>query len=131
MSMLKHWRTIVGLVVVFAAGLAIGGIVTLRIVHQSYLERMNPASWTPRTLAWLRSEIHIDDRQEAEIRPCVERAMHGLADLKARVDEERKGAFVAMFTEIAPQLTEPQRERLKQRLRESAAKDAASSSPGL
>jgi hypothetical protein len=130
MSCFRHWKIIAGMSAVFVAGLLIGGIVTLRVVQKSIRERMDPTTWTPRTLAWLHKELQITDQQEAEVRPAIERAMRQLAELKTQVDGQRKQTFAEMFVEISQHLTEPQRERLRKRLREAAASEAALSHAG-
>ena len=131
MSLFRHWKIISGLLAVFVAGLMIGGIVTLRVIQKNFRERMDSTTWTPRTLAWLHKEVRITDQQEAEVRPAVERAMRQLAELKTQVDRQRKQAFAKMFVDISQYLTEPQRERLRLRIREAVENEAAVSHTGL
>ena len=96
------------------AGLVVGGVVTVRIIQHQYRDRMNSATWTPRTMAWLQSTVHLTSGQEAKIRPVVENSMKKIADFRTRVEHERRQLFGELFAEVATHLTDEQRERLEQ-----------------
>ncbi len=125
MNPLKHWKTILGLIVVFGAGLLIGSIVTTRAIQNHIRQRQDPATWTPRTLEWLSSDVQITPEQVSQLRPIVERSMSEMAELHTRTEAERKQLFARLFTEIHEQLSEPERERLQAAIQRAIAKDRA------
>src|SRR6185437_4411054 len=120
---MKRLKTIALLLAVFVAGLLIGGVVTVRIIQRQHRERMNSATWTPRTMAWLESTLQLSPEEASKIRPLVVRSMEKMAELRGRVDRERKQLFGEMFAEIAPQLTDEQRRQLQEAVRVAAAQD--------
>jgi len=113
MSMLRNWKIALGLLVVFLAGMTIGSVGTLRWIQKRYEERANPDNWGPRTIAWLRTDLHLTPEQESQIRPRVDRAVGELVTLRDNADKDRKAIFHRMLGEVAQYLTPAQRDQLK------------------
>ena len=125
MSVLRHWKIIIGLLVVFVAGLAIGSATTVGLIQGAYRQRMDPATWTPRTLAWLERDVQISASQAEQLRPEVDKSMRQMNELRTETNERRKQIFGELFGEIAKHLTQPQRERLEAAIRKAVARQAA------
>lgn len=125
MSWLRSWKTVLGLLVVFAAGALFGAVGTLGAIRKEYRSRMDPTTWTPRTMTWLRDAGGLSPAQEDAIRPDVAAAVKKLAELKTSAEMERKGVLAEMFGEILPKLEPPQREKLTQAVKAAAAKAEA------
>jgi uncharacterized membrane protein len=125
MSGWKHVKTVAWLLAVFVAGLVVGGVVTVRVVQHQYRERMNSATWTPRTMAWLDTTLKLSPEQESKIRPVVERSMEKMAGLRSRVEADRKHLFGDMFGELSTHLTDEQRQQLHRAIQEAIAKGSA------
>lgn len=117
MSLLRHWKTVLGLLVVFVAGVAIGGIGTVRIVMRVHADKMNSANWTPRTLAWLKTEAQLTPEQESLARPSVEKMTHELIDLRTEAEARRDQVIGEMLVDVGGRLTPEQQERLKAAVR--------------
>src|SRR5690348_12592925 len=110
MNVLRHWKTILSLLIVFAAGVLFGVVGTVNAIKKEYVRRMDPTTWTPRTMTWLRDAGGLTTVQEDAIRPDVAVAVKKLSELKTSAEMERKGVLAEMFAEILPKLDPPQRE---------------------
>jgi hypothetical protein len=122
MSWLRHWKTMLGLVVVFAAGVVFGVVGTVNAIKKDYARRMDPATWTPRTVSWISDAGGLTPSQEKAIRPDVAETVADLTKLKTEAEAQRKMILTALFAEILPKLDPPQREKLTQAVKDAAAK---------
>jgi hypothetical protein len=113
MILLRRWKLILALVVVFVAGLAVGIAGTLRAVQKRIQDAQNPATWTPRTLDWLRKELRLTPEQEEKVRPAVEEAVAELKDLRDNADRTRRALIGRMLFQVSDHLDETQREKLR------------------
>jgi hypothetical protein len=130
MSWLRHWKTIVGLVVVFAAGVLFGVVGTAGAVKKEYARRMDPTTWTPRTMAWIADAGDLTPSQTEGIRPDVEATVKELTKLKTDAEAQRKMILASLLAEILPKLEPAQREKLTQAVKEAAAKAERAKSQG-
>src|SRR5262245_52027795 len=108
------------MLIVFAAGVVIGSVVTVRLAQQRIQERLDPQSWQPRTMSWLRTELKLTDEQNSRVEPIVSQAIGELKYLKEQGERERQAIFGRMFGEIGGVLTTQQQESLRSILRKSA-----------
>jgi hypothetical protein len=99
----------------------VGGVLTVAGIHRWHQNRIDATTWTPRTMNWLRSEVHITAEQESTVEPIVTRAMKDMSDLRDRADGERKAIFSRLFLELSEHLTPEQQAAM----RESIAKATA------
>ncbi len=118
MKALRQWKVLLGLLVVFLAGITIGSVGTLRYVQKRYEERANPDNWGPRTMTWLRTELQLSPEQETQIRPSVDRTVGELVALHDKAETERKDIFLRMLVEVTQYLTPQQHEKLKSMLQD-------------
>lgn len=109
----RYWKTILGLVAVFVAGIAIGGIGTVRMVKRVVADRMDSTKWTSRTLSWLHDEVQLTPEQESAARPAVEKMTHEFIDLRAEAEGRRREIYGRMLLDVAAHLTPDQQQRLK------------------
>jgi uncharacterized membrane protein len=128
MSGWKYVKTIAWLLAVFVAGLVVGGVVTVRVIQHQYRQRMNAATWTPRTMTWLDATLGLSAEQQSKIRPVVERSMKKMAGMRSRVEADRKQLFGEMFVELSDHLTDEQRQQLHRAIQEAVAKGSPYSS---
>lgn len=118
-----RWKTVLSLVVVFLAGTVVGGVLMLGGIHRWHQNRIDAETWTPRTMNWLRSEVHLAPEQESAVEPIVARGMKDLSELRGRAESEKQAIFGRLFVEISEHLTPEQRERMKESVaRATAAK---------
>jgi hypothetical protein len=130
MSRWKYVKTVAWLAAVFVAGAVIGSVVTVRVIQHQYRQRMNSATWTPRTMAWLTTTLRLSAEQDSKIQPVVERSMEKVASMRSRVESDRKQIFGEMFTDLAVHLTEEQRQQLQEAIHKALAKETLSSADG-
>ncbi|HEX4129856.1 MAG TPA: hypothetical protein VHZ24_07420 [Pirellulales bacterium] len=114
MNPLRHWKLMLGLATVFVAGMAIGAALTVGAIQRTIRDRANPETWSPRTMAWLRDEVHVTPDQESQLRSIVDQSMRDLLSLRNEAEERRRAIFAGMIAEIAPLLTDAQSEALRE-----------------
>lgn len=126
MSLLRSWKTILGLVVVFAAGVLIGMVGTAGAIKKEFHHRMDSTTWAPRTLAWIAEAGGLTPSQEDKIRPDVESAVKQLVELRTSAEQERKAILASLFADVLPKLDPPQREKLTQAVKDAVEKNQKS-----
>jgi hypothetical protein len=120
---MRRWKAVLSLVVVFLAGMIVGGVLMLGGIHRWHQNRINAETWTPRTMTWLRREVQLAPEQESKVEPIVVRAMQDLSELRDRADGERKAIFSRLFLELSEHLTAEQQQKMKESIaRATAAK---------
>jgi hypothetical protein len=122
MTWLHRILWIGGMLVVFVAGIVVGGAGTLRLVQQRYEERMNPENWEPRTMTWLSQELELTPQQHEQVRPAVRQAVADLSAFSDRADEDRRAILGRMLVQVSQQLTPTQQDRLREMIQQSQAK---------
>lgn len=121
MNPLRHWKTILGLLVVFAAGVVVGGVLVMGKIRRDVQERSNPDTWTTRTMAWFHGELHITPEQENHLRPVVEKSMGEMRELRNDAEARWREIVGELLTNAAPLLDDRQREHLRQLIDRAAA----------
>lgn len=110
---MKRWQLVLAMSVVFFCGALLGGVITLRSVQRRFAERMNPNTWSPRTMNWLTEELTLTADQQNKMQPAVSRMVDELKRLQTNVDAERKAIYGKLLMEIFEDLTVEQRETLR------------------
>jgi hypothetical protein len=122
-SLLRHWRLILGLVVVFLAGGVTGSVLTLGAVHRRYQQLQHPDTWGPRTLAWLHRELKLTPEQEEQARPIVDEEVGELVRLRDGADKDRRVIIGRMLLRVAEHLTPEQRDRLQELIEKARSRN--------
>jgi hypothetical protein len=122
-TILRHWKLVLGLLVVFLAGGVTGSVLTLGVVHKRYRERLNPDTWGPRTVAWLHRELKLTPEQEEQARPIVDEEVGELVRLRDGADKERRVIIGRMLLRIAENLTPEQRDRLQELIEKARSRN--------
>jgi hypothetical protein len=122
MSILRNWKTILGLLALFAAGVIVGGVLTLGAVRKIMLRRADPDTWAPRTLAWFHDEMHTTPEQESQLRPIIDRGVADMVKLRDEGEEHWRSIVGSMIVEAAPILTDTQREEMRDAIRRAQDK---------
>lgn len=113
MTLLRHWKLLLGLLAVFLAGTATGSVGMRSWIMKRFEERVNPDNWGPRTMNWLRTDLELSTEQETRVLPSVDQAVGGLVALRDNTDRERRAILSRMLTEVAQHLTPSQRDQLR------------------
>jgi hypothetical protein len=133
MSFFQSWKTWGSLLLMFVAGVLVGGLGTVRVVQKIAQERKNSERWTPRAMAWLDREIKLTTEQKTKIEPIVGKSMTDLRKLRDESEETVRMIFASMFLELASELDESQRDQLRtklQKLRDNVGAERHHHSPG-
>ncbi|MBL9082077.1 MAG: hypothetical protein JNK76_09750 [Planctomycetales bacterium] len=125
MSLFRHWKTILLVLVVFAAGMFCGAVGTIRAVQRDIRNKLDETTWMPRTLDWLRGAANLTPAQEDKAKPIVESAVARLKELRRESEAERKSVVKDLLISVALQLPEDQQHQLKQAAEAAAAKQAS------
>ncbi len=111
--MLRRLKILVGLLVVFIAGAAVGGVAVARGVQKKVAEKADSSKWEPSTMAWLRKDLGLTAEQEEKVRPIVHESMEEMKSFRDRVEAERKTITWGMMVRVSEELTPGQREKLR------------------
>lgn len=111
-------KTVLILVVVFAAGVTLGVVGTARTIQKTFRERMDSRSWQPRTEDWLQKELGLGKEQIGQARPEIEQYVKELVELRDDVDHQRKQVIGRFLVKLSTQLTPEQNEKLAAMVRE-------------
>lgn len=129
MSLLRHWKTILLVLVVFVAGLFCGAAGAVRAIQREYRNKLDETTWVPRTLDWLRDAASLTREQETKVRPIVEAAIARMKELRDESEAERKGIVKDLLIAVALELPKEQQEQLRRAAEAAAAKPSAWATP--
>jgi hypothetical protein len=101
------------LLVIFVAGLVIGGLLAVGWIKREADARRNPQNWTPRTLVWLQKELNLTPTQIEAVRPKIDNSMSELKVLQDNLRTESGRIAYRMFDAIVPDLSPAQQEQFK------------------
>jgi hypothetical protein len=107
----RYVKVAVSLLVIFVAGLVIGGVLTLGWIKREADARRNPQNWTPRTITWLQKDLNLIPPQVEAIRPKVEKAMSELKSVQENARTQSGRIAYRMLDEIAPVLSPVQQQQ--------------------
>jgi hypothetical protein len=110
----RYVKVAVSLLVIFVAGLVIGGAVTLGWIKREADARRNPQNWTPRTITWLQKELNLTPPQVEAIQPKVDKAMSELKAVQEHGRTQSGRIAYRMLDEIVPDLSPAQQEQFKE-----------------
>ncbi|MBL9090036.1 MAG: hypothetical protein JNL96_02350 [Planctomycetaceae bacterium] len=122
MSLLRYWRALLALSVVFVAGIVVGGVGTVRYIQREYRAKLDDSTWAPRTLDWLRTAAALTPEQERQIEPIVHDAIEQMKELRDSSEAQRRGVVKELLTAVAVSLPDEQRAKLVQAAKEAEAK---------
>jgi hypothetical protein len=114
MSSWRYVKVATSLLVIFVAGLVIGGMLVLGWVKREADARRNPQNWTPRTMTWLQKDLNLTSTQVETIRPKVEKSMSELKAVQETARSQSGRIAYRMFDEIIPDLSAPQQEQFQE-----------------
>ena len=80
--MWRRFKILVGLLIVFLAGAAVGGVIVVRAVHKKVLEKTDATRWEPATMTWLRKEVSLTADQETKVQPLVHETVEQMKYLR-------------------------------------------------
>ena len=113
----KTWKVVLAFIGIFLAGAVAGGFVALRFVKMpppQVLQRTVPEQqWVIGQMRRFVNELKLDEAQREQVKPALERAAADIRRLRRRAYRETMDIIESMNNEIAPMLTEVQKEKFE------------------
>ena len=136
MSILRHWKMILGLLAIFIAGMGTGVALTIGGIMKIVSHQSKPEVWVQGRMAELRHGLKITPEQEKKMRPILEKAGERFKGVVSKGFAEMLGIVNDTHDEINQELTpEQQKQFAKLRLenfkrwQEFAKKESAKAPP--
>ena len=132
MNFLRHWKIMLCLAAIFAAGLVSGSMVTLRIVKRAAGRSLNPDAWSAAAMQAYRKKLKLTPEQITRIQPAMDQAAQEIRTVGGNTRMEIFSVVIQMNDRIAQELTPEQQklfEDMKQEFR-AKWKDRAAARPG-
>ena len=116
--MRSSWLGKLGLVAVaFVVGVLMGAAGMHRGIERRIHERMDSATWMPRTMTWLDKELVFTSEQRSQCEPIVQNAVSELVQLRDQSEAERKAILGKMFLELFAKLPSEHQRKLQELIR--------------
>ena len=109
MSMLKHWKVILVLVLVFAAGGVTGSIATVHHFKRGFERGFSVESKTAREMQELQKELHLTTEQQPKIKAILLKNGHKFEACFGNAMRESGTNIVESWKQIEQELTPEQR----------------------
>ena len=115
--MAKTWKVVLSFIGIFLAGAVAGGFVSLRFVKvpppQVLRQTVTEQQWVIGQMRRFINELKLDDAQRVQVKPALDRAAVDIRRLRRRSYRETMDIIESMNNEIAPMLTEGQKEKFE------------------
>ena len=113
----KTWQVILAFIGIFLAGAVAGGFVSLRFAKvpppQVLRQTVPEQQWVIGQMRRFVNELKLDDAQREQVKPALDRAAVDIRRLRRRAYRETMDIIEGMNNEIAPMLTEGQKEKFE------------------
>jgi hypothetical protein len=115
----KTWKVVLVFIGIFAAGLVVGGLVTLRVVKYLAAPRLgSPEQYGPQLIKGFAKKLDLTPEQQEKIKPLITRGAEELRQLRRTAWTTSQAVIERMEGEIAAQLTPDQKVKFDQMLAE-------------
>jgi hypothetical protein len=107
----RHWKFLLSLVAIFVIGAATGSIMTRRLAPTT--NTPTEKKWSTATLEEYRTRLDLNHEQVVRIQPAFVQASAELRRIRSEAVTNIHAVIKTMNTQIAQELTEPQRVKLR------------------
>ncbi len=115
----KTWKVVLVFIGIFAAGLVVGGLVTLRVVKSLAPPRMgSPEQFGPQLIKRFTTKLELTPDQQEKIKPIITQGAEELRQMRRTAWINSQAVIDRMEAEIAAQLTADQKVKFDQMLAE-------------
>lgn len=114
MNRALQWKLIAGFILVFIAGGMTGGLIAVVHARRAFFEWHDPALAGQRMRDRLRVELKLTPEQVQKISPIVDKAATQLGEIRKDTGRRVHETMMEAHREIATNLTEVQRVKLKE-----------------
>jgi uncharacterized membrane protein len=113
----KTWKVVLAFIGIFLAGAVAGGFASLRFVKvpppQVLRQTVTEQQWVIGQMRRFVNELKFDEAQREQVKPVLERAAADIRRLRRRAYRETMDIIEGVNNEIAPMLTEDQKEKFE------------------
>ena len=111
----KPWKVVLAFIGIFAAGLLVGGLVTLRVVKNLAPARMgSPEQFGPQLMKRYTAKLELTPEQQDKINPLIMRAGEELRQMRRATWTNSQAVIDRVEAEISAQLTPEQKTKFEQ-----------------
>jgi hypothetical protein len=110
MKILKYWKVILVLALVFTAGAVTGSVWTTVHFKHAFERGFKLENWTAEAMKVMRKDLHLTTEQEPKVRAIVEETGLKFKETFGRAIKESGGNMVDSWRRIDQELTAEQRE---------------------
>ncbi len=110
MSFLRYWKIIIGLVLVFGAGLVTGSVATHHLVKRRLEHALNFDHWKAGVMHELQSKLNLSQEQHAKIETLLDQRGQQMCGVFSHTFAECGQVLVQLQREIDHELTPEQRQ---------------------
>ena len=109
MKALKHWKVILTILLVFAAGTVTGSVLTMLHLKRAFEHSLNSAHWTSDAMKDLQKDLNLTPEQQPKIRSILDDTGHEFKESFGHAIRESGTNLVASWKQIERELTPEQR----------------------
>jgi len=113
----KTWKAVLAFIGIFLAGAVAGGFVSLNFVRvpppQVLRQTVPEQQWVIGQMHRFVNELKLNEAQREQVKPALERAAGDIRRLRRRAYRETMDIIEGVNNEIAPMLTEEQKEKFE------------------
>lgn len=115
MKFMKHWKVILAVVLVFAAGVVTGSVGMSLHIKRSFERGFKPENWTADAMKDMQKELKLAPDQQPKIRAILENTANHCAGSFGLAIRESATNIVDSWTQIEKELTPEQRVKFQQK----------------
>jgi Spy/CpxP family protein refolding chaperone len=109
MKILKHWKVILAVLLVFAAGAVTGSVLTTFHFKRAFEQALKTEHWTAGAMDFLQKKLNLTPEQQPKIRAITDETVQQFKSSFARAFAESGTNMVACWRRTEQELTPEQR----------------------
>jgi Spy/CpxP family protein refolding chaperone len=109
MKALKHWKVLVALVLVFAAGTITGSVLTVVHFKRAFERGLNVDHWTDDAMKFMQKNLNLTPEQQPKIRAILDDMGHQFKGTFGQAIRESGTNLVTCWQRVDQELTPEQR----------------------
>src|SRR4051812_41449098 len=109
MTLLRHWKMIIGLVAIFGAGVGTGGVGVILLLQRVFSSPVATQRWADDKLKDLDRKLKLSPEQKAKIRPIMVTAAERLKAIGGSAFEQIITTAEQAHADVAKELTPGQK----------------------
>ncbi len=108
MSFLRHWKILLTMLAIFAAGIVTGSMLTVRVIKRVVQKQAAPDHWAAVTMLEYKQRLNLTPEQSAKVQVILDRTVTDLRGVRASVGRELIQIVRQAQDDVARELTPEQ-----------------------